>query len=539
MIRVRRQGWSLGVPITARLLAGSVSGMTVRAAEHTGLTASVVSTTGDTATTFAPFTGERVADLPVSSFADVDTAFARARAAQEGWAARSVRDRARVLLRLHDLVLSRQDEVLDLVQLETGKARRHAFEEVADVALNARHYARTAWRDLRPARRAGLVPVLSQVHELRHPKGVVGIVSPWNYPLTLAVSDALPAFVAGNAVVHKPDTQTALTALWIRALTVEAGLPPDIWQVVIGDGPTIGAAVVDRGDFICFTGSTRVGREVAERCGQRLVGCSLELGGKNPALVLDDADLGRAAEALVRDCFTGAGQLCVSMERMYVAEAVHDEFLERFLSRVRSLRLGADLDYSVDVGSLLSQAQLDRVTAHVDDAVDKGATVLTGGKARPDAGPLFFEPTVLTGVTEDMALCRDETFGPVVAVRSVTDDDEAVRLANDSAYGLNASVWTRDIARGRRVAARLETGTVNINESYGASWGATGAPMGGRKDSGLGRRHGVEGLLKYTEPQTVAAQRLAGFAPPDSLPFDRWASGFTTALRVMKALGRR
>ena len=512
--------------------------MTVRA-EHAGLVDGVVATSGETVTTWAPFDGGRVADLPVSTEADVETAFARARAAQGPWAARSVSDRARVLLRLHDLVLGRQDEVLDIVQRETGKARRHAFEEVVDVALNARHYARTARRDLRPAHRAGLVPVLSQAYELRHPKGVVGIVSPWNYPLTLAVSDALPAFVAGNAVVHKPDTQTALTALWVRELAVEAGLPPDVWQVVIGDGPTIGAAVVDRGDFVCFTGSTRVGREVAERCGRRLVGCSLELGGKNALLVLEDADLDRAAEAAVRDCFTGAGQLCVSMERMYVVEAVHDAFLDRFLARVRRLRLGTALDYSVDVGSLLSTVQLDRVTAHVDDAVARGATVLAGGRPRPDVGPLFYEPTVLTGVTEEMALCREETFGPVVAVRSVADEHEAVRLANDSAYGLHAGVWTRDVARGRVVAARIETGTVSVNETYSAAWGATGAPMGGRKDSGLGRRHGSEGLLKYTEPQTVAVQHLVGFARPDALPFDRWAAGFTTALRVLKALGRR
>jgi acyl-CoA reductase-like NAD-dependent aldehyde dehydrogenase len=502
------------------------------------LTEAVVASSGATETTRAPFTGEPLAELPVSSPQDVARAYAAARAAQPAWAARPLADRVRVLLRLHDLVLARQGEVLDLVQLESGKARRHAFEEVVDVALNARHYARTARRDLAPARRPGLVPLLSQVHVLRHPKGVVGIVSPWNYPLTLAVSDALPAFVSGNAVVHKPDTQTALTALWVRRLLVEAGLPPQVWQVVLGDGPTVGRAVVDGGDFVCFTGSTPVGREVAERCGRRLVGCSLELGGKNPLLVLEDADLPRAAEAAVRDCFTGAGQLCVSMERIYVAESVYDDFLGHFLRRVRALRLGTALDYSVDVGSLLSTRQLDRAVAHVDDAVAKGATVLAGGRPRPDIGPLFYEPTVLTGVTEDMALCRAETFGPVVAVTAVRDEEEAVRRANESAYGLNASLWTRDVARGRGLAARIATGTVSINEGYGASWGATAAPMGGRKDSGLGRRHGRDGLLRFTEPQTVAVQRLVGLAPPDRLPFDRWADGFTRALRVMKALGR-
>ena len=386
-------------------------------AEHAELTETVVAGPGaERATTYTPFTGEPLAELPVSTPADVEGAYAMAREAQQRWAQVPLSERSAVFLRLHDLLLDRQAEVLDLVQLETGKARRHALEELVDVALNARHYARSARRYLAPVRHAGLVPVLSSARELRHPKGVVGIVSPWNYPLTLAVSDAIPAFLAGNAVVHKPDTQTALTALWIRALAVEAGLPADLWQVVVGDGPVIGRAVVDGGDFVCFTGSTPVGREVAERCARRLVGCSLELGGKNPMLVLGDADLDRAAEGAVRDSFSNAGQLCISMERIYAVESVHDAFLDRFVGRVRALRLGSDLGYGRDMGSLISARQLERVTAHVDDAVAKGATVLAGGRARPDLGPYFYEPTVLSGVREDMALCRDETFGPVVAV---------------------------------------------------------------------------------------------------------------------------
>ncbi len=494
-------------------------------AEHAELTGAVVAGTGaPPTTTYAPFTGEPLAELPVSTPADVDRAYAVAREAQQRWSRVPLPDRSAVFLRLHDLLLDRQAEVLDLVQRETGKARRHALEELVDVALTARHYARGARRYLAPVRHPGLVPLLSSARELRHPKGVVGVVSPWNYPLTLAVSDSIPAFLAGNAVVHKPDTQTALTALWIRALAIEAGLPADLWQVVVGDGPVVGRAVVDGGDFVCFTGSTPVGREVAERCARRLVGCSLELGGKNPMLVLGDADLDRAAEAAVRDCFSNAGQLCVSMERLYAVDSVHDAFLDRFVERVRALRLGSELDYGPDMGSLISARQLARVQAHVEDAVAKGATVLTGGRARPDLGPYFYEPTVLTGVTEDMALCREETFGPVVSVRAVRDEDEAVARANDSAFGLNASVWTRDVRRGRAVAARVRTGTVSINETYAAVWGATRSPMGGVKDSGLGRRHGRDGILKYTEPQTVAVQRLHGFAPPPSVSWDTWAA---------------
>jgi succinate-semialdehyde dehydrogenase/glutarate-semialdehyde dehydrogenase len=509
-------------------------------AEHAELTATVVAgSAADRTTTYAPFTGEPLAELPVSTPDDVDRAYAAARVAQQRWAREPLGDRAAVFLRLHDLLLDRQVEVLDLVQLETGKARRHALEELVDVALTARHYARSARRYLSPVRHAGLVPVLSSARELRHAKGVVGVVSPWNYPLTLAVSDSIPAFLAGNAVVHKPDTQTSLTALWIRALAIEAGLPADLWQVVVGDGPVVGRAVVDGGDFVCFTGSTPVGREVAERCARRLVGCSLELGGKNPMLVLGDADLDRAAEGAVRDCFSNAGQLCISMERLYAVDSVHDAFLDRFVERVRALRLGSDLDYGPDMGSLISAKQLDRVQVHVEDAVAKGATVLTGGRARPDLGPYFYEPTVLTGVTEDMALCRAETFGPVVSVRAVRDEDDAVAMANDSAFGLNASVWTRDVRRGRAVAARIRTGTVSINETYAAVWGATRAPMGGVKDSGLGRRHGRDGILKYTEPQTVAVQRLHGFSPPPSVSWDTWARGFSVSLRALKALGRR
>jgi succinate-semialdehyde dehydrogenase/glutarate-semialdehyde dehydrogenase len=256
-------------------------------------------------------------------------------------------------------------------------------------------------------------------------------------------------------------------------------------------------------------------------------------------IVLADADIDRAAEGAVRDCFANSGQLCVSMERIYVAAAAHDAFVDRFVQRVKGLELGSSLDYRPDMGSLISPAQLERVAAHVDDAVSKGAIVLAGGRARPDVGPYFYEPTVLTGVTEEMRLCREETFGPVVAIRKVADAAEAVTLANDSEFGLNASLWTRDIANGRRVAAQLKTGTVSINETYAAAWGATRTPMGGMKDSGLGRRHGREGIIKYTEPQSVAVQRVLGFGAPPHVSEELWVKAFTAGVRLLKAVGRR
>ena len=483
-----------------------------------------------------PLTGERLAELPESTPADVATAFERAREAQRAWAATPVRQRAAVLLRFHDLVLKRQSEVLDLIQLETGKARLHAHEEVQAVSVAARHYGHKAPSYLRPKRHTGAIPTLTRVAELRHPRGVVGQIAPWNYPLELSVGDALPAFVAGNAVVMKPDTETALTALWARRLLIEAGLPEAVWQVVIGDGPVVGPEVADRGDYVSFTGSTATGRSVAERAASRLVGCSLELGGKNAMLVLDDADLEKAAAGAVRGSFSSAGQLCISIERLYVHESVADAFLERFVARTRAMRLGASLAYGAEMGSLAGERQLETVTRHVEEAVERGAKVLTGGRARPDIGPHFYEPTVLDGVREPMAVCGEETFGPVVSVYRFSDDEEAVELANASPYGLNASVWSKSGRRARDLAARLRAGTVNVNEGYSSAYGSAQAPMGGMGDSGLGRRHGSEGVLKYTEAQTVAHQRLLPMAPSLGMDDAKYAAFMSRSLKALKVL---
>ncbi|MFG3205961.1 succinic semialdehyde dehydrogenase [Streptomyces sp. NPDC048192] len=482
-----------------------------------------------------PFTGEKLADLPESTPEDVQKAFEAARAAQTVWEKTPVRQRAAVLLRFHDLVLERQAEVLDLIQLETGKARLHAHEEVQAVAVAARHYGRKAPAYLRPKRHTGAVPTLTKVTEIRHPRGVVGQIAPWNYPLELSVGDALPAFVAGNAVVMKPDTETCLTALWARDLLIEAGLPEGVFQVVLGDGPVVGPEVVRHADYVSFTGSTRTGREVAQGAAARLVGVSLELGGKNAMLVLNDADIEKAAAGAVRACFSSAGQLCISIERLYVHESVADAFLERFAARTKAMRLGNSLAYGADMGSLVGERQLKTVQRHVEEAVAKGAKVIAGGVARPDIGPYFFEPTILDGVESSMSVCEEETFGPVVSVYRFKSDDEAVERANATPYGLNASVWTKNARRGREVAARLRTGTVNVNEGYAPAYGSVQSPMGGMKDSGLGRRHGSEGILKYTEAQTVAQQRLLPMAPSLGMTDEGYARFMSTSLRLMKA----
>lgn len=518
------------------------------------LLARVVTSPGaGTHTHHAPWTGAPLASAPQSTQQDVERAARQARSAQRRWAAVPVRERARLAARVHDLVLARQSDVLDLVQLENGKARVHAYEEVADVALVARFLWRHAARLLADERRPGLIPGLTGVHVAHRPRGVVGIVSPWNYPLSLTLGDALPALVAGDAVLLRPDPQTPLTALWAVELLEDAGMPQGLVQVVLGDGPAIGGAVSDHVDHLVFTGSTGTGRMVAARAGERLVPTTLELGGKNGLYVADDVDVEVAAAGAVRACFGGTGQLCVSAERVYVHEAVADAFLAAFARRTAALRVGTGLDYRSDVGSLTSAEQLARVVEHVEDALSGGARVLAGGVHRTDLGPYVYEPTILDGVGEQARAFREETFGPVVAVHRVASDDEAVAAINDSPYGLNASIWTASTRRGRALAARVRTGAVNVNEGYVAAWGSSAAPQGGRGASGWGHRHGAEGLLAMTATQTVAVQRAAHgvrvagvrVLPPAGLgrlldlPPETWTATMTTALRAARRVRLR
>lgn len=482
----------------------------------------------------APFDNTVLCNIPQGSEADVEKAVAQAKRAQPRWAATPVEVRADLLKRLHDLIYDRREELMDIVQMESGKARRHAFEEVADCMLVARYYAFHGPKMLRPERRRGVISYVSRA-EVRHlPLGVVGFIVPWNYPLTLAMTDMIPALLAGNAVVVKPASLTPLTALYVARLFEKAGLPRGLFNVVTGSGRGVGEPLIDRVDYVQFTGSTEVGRGVAGRAGARLIGSSMELGGKNPMLILPDANLKLAVDTALRACYANTGQLCVSIERIYVHESLYTRFVETFGKRVSRMKLGAGYDLAPEVGSLIDDSQLDTVRRHVDDAVAKGAKLVAGGKARPDLGPFFFEPTVLTNVVEDMTLFNEETFGPVVSIYPYRDLHDAISLANAGPYGLNASIITRSSKEAARIAPMLRFGTVSHNEAYGASWGATDAPMGGMKESGLGRRHGKEGLLKYTEAQTLAYRPLIPIAAPGWLSQGRFQALLFGALRLLK-----
>jgi succinate-semialdehyde dehydrogenase/glutarate-semialdehyde dehydrogenase len=469
----------------------------------------------------------------------MERAIERARHAQKPWASRPVTARIAAIERFRSLVCTRREELLDIVQVESGKARYDAMEEVLDVELTAGHYAEEAPEYLAVEKREGLLPVLTQVRHHRDPRGVAGFITPWNYPLTLAVSDALPALLAGNSVVIKPAEATPHTALFVARLLREVGVPDDCVQVVPGDGKRLGPPLIEGVDHVTFTGSTATGRDVAARAGRELVPASLELGGKGPMVVREDAPMSHTVTGAVRGAFASAGQLCVAIERIYVHESVAPAFRDRLVERTRELELGTGFEYGPDVGSLVSERQLERVETLVEEAVEAGATLLTGGRRRPDVGPYVYEPTVLSDVPEGTSLAREETFGPVVTVEPVPDDERALARANDTDYGLHGSVWTGDAASGRALARRLDCGAVVVDDAHVATWGSTDAPMGGMKDSGVGRRHGDEGFEKYTQSQSVVVQHGHPLVPPSRLPNALAARGLSGILRVARRLGVR
>ncbi|MFM7013604.1 MAG: succinic semialdehyde dehydrogenase [Actinomycetota bacterium] len=482
-----------------------------------------------------PATGKKIYDLPQLSVGQIAKAVADARLAQSAWAKVEVIKRAKALMRLHDLMLENQDHLLDLLQLETGKSRAHAFEELAGSLGSARYFAKIAPKTLKTHRTRAGVPVLTRSYVSYSPIGVVGVITPWNYPLALQMLDVLPALVAGNAVVQKADNQTALVSLYARKLAIEAGIPEGIWTIVVGDGAEVGNALTDSVDYVAFTGSTRTGKIVAERAAKRLIGYSLELGGKNPMIVLPGANLADAAEKAIAGAFGNSGQLCVSIERVYVPNNLKADFEKELASRVNSLAVGKSNDFQIDLGTLTGMNQLSRVDEMVQDAVEKGAKVLAGAKALPELGPYFYAPTVLTDVKEDMRLSREEIFGPVIALAGYDDIDHAIELANDTEYGLNASVVGPQRAA-RAVAEQIMAGSVNVNEGYRASMASLDSPMGGMKQSGLGRRNGKYGLLRFTESRTVGvATGLLKF-PSRAKQYNTMAPLMNLLAKVMRKL---
>ncbi|HET8602816.1 MAG TPA: succinic semialdehyde dehydrogenase [Marmoricola sp.] len=503
------------------------------------LVARVPSTAGGSWKLTEVYTGDLLVELPQSTPADIEAAFAAAREAQREWAQWPVRRRLAVFRRFHQLVLDRQETIVDLIQVESGKARRMAFEETLDVPLVTGHYLKRAARLLAPRRHPGPVPLVSSSLEVRQPKGVVGIIAPWNFPFATGISDAVPALMAGNGVVVKPDNKTALSPLYGIELLEEAGLPPGLFQVVCGDGPDVGPTLIDNANYVMFTGSTSTGRFVGERAGRNLIGCCLELGGKNPMIVLPDANLDDVVKGALFGAFGNTGQICMHIERMYVHDTIYEDFRDRFVAATRALAVGASYDFSMQVGSLVSVDHRDRVAEHVRDAVERGATVLVGGRERPDLGPAFYEPTILEGVTKEMLAGSCETFGPVVALHRYTTVDEAVALANDTDYGLNASVWGGSVREAVRVARRIESGNVNVNDILATAYASKGTPSGGVKQSGVGARHGDQGLLKYTDCQNVGILRKQVMQPPDDLPYEENVQRQVKGLAVMRRLGIR
>ena len=492
----------------------------------------------------SPVDDRVVARLRETGAAEVQRAAADLRAAQAEWEALGPGFRARHLLRLRDWVLDNEAHLLDTIQLESGKVRQDAAFEITASVDVINYYARRAERYLQPGHPrphgALIASKALTVSHRAHP--LVGVVSPWNFPLFIPLGDAAPALLAGAAVILKPSELTPLTAVELGRGWQEVG-GPDVFRVLTGTGAT-GAAVVDQVDYVQFTGSTRTGRAIAVRAAERLIPCSLELGGKDPMIVLDDADLEHAVGGALWGGLFGSGQTCTAVERIYVQDGIYDRFVARLVERAAGLRHGTDaVAGGSEVGAMASDAQVAIVSSHVEDAVARGARVLTGGRPglagadAPSSGS-WFPPTVLVDVDHSMLVMREETFGPTLPVMRVADEDEAVALANDSSYGLSASVFTGDRRRGERIARRLEVGAVNINDVF-TNVISPPVPMSGWRSSGLGARFGgAQGLLRYCRTQAVTASRVA--TPADELLWYPYRPGKSRlAARVVRlAVGR-
>lgn len=459
-----------------------------------------------------PATQEVVGTVPIFSAAEITAAVERARTAQKRWAALPAAERLKIIRRFQQLVCEQKDAIAAVITGEAGKPLGEAIStEILVVLDGAQYLLNHAAEFLRPepVPHANPVMKLKKGTLLREPYGVVGIISPWNYPFSLPSVQTLTALVTGNAVVLKPSEFTPFSSLELQRLLREAGLDHDLMQVVTGEGAAGGALLNSKIDKLVFTGSVGTGKKVAQAAAARLLPVVLELGGKDPMIVLEDADINVASSAAVWGAFMNSGQTCLSVERCYVHESIYEKFLQACVAKAAKIQQGSGHHHTSDIGPMIHERQLQIVARHVEDAIARGARLLAGGKPATQLGPNFFEPTILADVTHQMDIMREETFGPVLPVCSFKTEDEAVELANDSEFGLAASAWTRNKKRGEALARRIHAGTVMVNDVV-ACFGISEAPHGGVKASGIGRTHGDFGLEEMVWPKYVDSDRLPG-----------------------------
>lgn len=485
---------------------------------------------------FDPATGEEIGRAPIASANEVSEAVGRARRAQSAWAEQSFHERGRAIMRARRIVLDELEEIALLISRETGKPVAEAISmELVPTLDLMQFFARRTSRLLRPQKinigQYGLMGRTSRI--VYKPLGVVGIISPWNFPWAIPLGEVVMALMAGNAVVLKPSELTPLVGLKISDVFKRAELPEGLLQVVTGDGTT-GAVLVESGvDKIMFTGSVATGKRVAESAAKSLTPVVLELGGKDPMIVLEDADIETAASAAAWGAFSNSGQACASVERCYVHERIAPVFIESVVEKTRTLRQNIGTGEEAEIGAMSSERQLAIVEEHVGDALKRGARVLTGGRrAGGSLSGTFYEPTILVDVDHTMAVMREETFGPVLPVMTFKSEDEAIHLANDSVFGLTASVWTKSVRRGRAIAEQIEAGTVMVNEVL-YTHGIAQTPWGGMKQSGMGRTHGRLGLLELVTPQHVHVNRIPKLR-------DMWWFNYSPrASRLFRGLAQR
>ncbi|MCX2977443.1 aldehyde dehydrogenase family protein [Candidatus Marimicrobium litorale] len=460
----------------------------------------------------SPVTLEETGELVCANAEDVKQAIARARVAQPAWASTSMKERRTIVERALKIVLERQDEIIETVVKETGKCRTDAMSmEVFSVADQLCYYAKNAEKFLKPRKRKvhGLLKLMKQLRIMYKPLGVVGLITPWNGPFVLVMNQATQAVLAGNTVVAKGSEVTPYSAKLAEDIYRQAGLPEGVLQVLLGDGET-GAAIVNGGvDKVSFTGSVATGRKVAEACASQLIPVTLELGGNDAMIVCADADIDRAADgAWVGSCMN-TGHYCCGTERIYVVKDVYDEFLRLILDKGKALRQGQKHGWDEDVGAVFWDRQMTIIEAHVEDARAKGATIHMGGRRNPELPGLYYEPTVITDVDNSMDIMILETFGPILCIQKVDSEAEALRLANDSEFGLNGNVWTKDKDKGYRMASAIDTGSCSVND-MAVSYGIPAAPFGGKKNSGLGQVNGKKGLRGYCHEMPIVIDRFGG-----------------------------